>query len=171
MLATFAAPAAPATTLATVLPLARKKGLKVSVEASALPRFQADRDKVRQCLVNLCSNAVKFTQAGGSITVSAEKLADERIAMRVTDTGIGITEEHVDRVFDVFYQVDGSSTREYGGAGLGLAIVKSFVEAHGGEVGVTSIPGAGSTFSVVLPIRPAAVPALTPTGPIPAVRR
>jgi two-component system, NarL family, sensor histidine kinase BarA len=157
--------------VATVLPLARKKGLKVSVEASALPRFQADRDKVRQCLVNLCSNAVKFTQAGGSITVSAEKLSDERIAIRVTDTGIGITEEHVDRVFDVFYQVDGSSTREYGGAGLGLAIVKSFVEAHGGEVGVTSIPSAGSTFSVILPIRPAPVPAVTPTGPIPAVRR
>jgi len=157
--------------VATVLPLARKKGLKVAVEASSLPRFQADRDKLRQCLVNLCSNAVKFTQAGGSITVSAEKLADERIAIRVTDTGIGITEEHVDRVFDVFYQVDGSSTREYGGAGLGLAIVKSFVEAHGGEVGVTSIPGAGSTFSVVLPIRPAPVPAVTPTGPIPAVRR
>jgi two-component system sensor histidine kinase BarA len=157
--------------VATVLPLARKKGLKVAVEAGTLPRFQADRDKLRQCLVNLCSNAVKFTPAGGSITVSAEKLPEERIAIRVTDTGIGITDEHVDRVFDVFYQVDGSSTREYGGAGLGLAIVKSFVEAHGGEVGVTSVSGSGSTFSLVLPIRPPPAPAVTPTGAIPVVRR
>jgi two-component system sensor histidine kinase BarA len=157
--------------VATVLPLARKKGLKVAVEAGQLPRFHADRDKVRQCLVNLCSNSVKFTPAGGSITVAAEKLPEERIAIRVTDTGIGIPEEHVDRVFDVFYQVDGSSTREYGGAGLGLAIVKSFVEAHGGEVGVKSTPGAGSTFSVILPIRPPPTPAVTPTGNIPVVRR
>jgi two-component system, NarL family, sensor histidine kinase BarA len=157
--------------VATVLPLARKKGLKVSCEPGNLPRFHADRDKVRQCLVNLCSNAVKFTPAGGNIAVTAEKLPDERIAMRVTDTGIGITDEHVNRVFEVFYQVDGSSTREYGGAGLGLAIVKSFVEAHGGEVSVTTTPGSGSTFSVVLPIRPPPSPAVTPTGPIPVVRR
>jgi two-component system sensor histidine kinase BarA len=121
--------------------------------------------------VNLCSNAVKFTPAGGSITVAAEKLPDERIAIRVTDTGIGIGDEHLGRVFDVFYQVDGSSTREYGGAGLGLAIVKSFVEAHGGEVAVRSSPGTGSTFSVVLPIRPPPMPAITPTGDLPVVGR
>jgi signal transduction histidine kinase len=107
---------------------------------------------------------VKFTPAGGTITVSAELLADGRVAFRVTDTGIGISEEHIDRVFDVFYQVDGSSTREYGGAGLGLAIVKSFVDAHGGSVGVASTPGRGSVFSVVLPVRPPPAPALTPTG-------
>jgi signal transduction histidine kinase len=157
--------------VATVLPLARKKGLKVVCEPGQIPRFQADRDKVRQCLVNLCSNAVKFTPAGGSITVAAERMPEDRIAIHVTDTGIGISDEHVNRVFDVFYQVDGSSTREYGGAGLGLAIVKSFVEAHGGEVSVHSAPGSGSTFSVVLPIKPPPSPALTPTGPMPAVGR
>jgi two-component system sensor histidine kinase BarA len=150
--------------VATVLPLARKKGLKVTCAPAAVPRLHADRDKVRQCLVNLCSNAVKFTPAGGTITVSAELLADERIAFRVADTGIGISEEHLERVFDVFYQVDGSSTREYGGAGLGLAIVKSFVDAHGGTVSVESTPGQGSVFSVVLPVRPPPAPALTPTG-------
>jgi signal transduction histidine kinase len=155
--------------VATVLPLARKKGIKVSCEPGTIPRFQADRDKVRQCLVNLCSNAVKFTQAGGSITVSAESLPAERIALHVTDTGIGISEEHVDRVFDVFYQVDGSSTREYGGAGLGLAIVKSFVEAHGGEVSVRSKVGQGSVFTLVLPVRAAPTVAVTPTGPVPGV--
>ncbi|HEY6097799.1 MAG TPA: ATP-binding protein, partial [Anaeromyxobacter sp.] len=157
--------------VATVLPLARKKGLKVACEPGQMPRFQADRDKVRQCLVNLCSNAVKFTPAGGNIVVTAEKLREERIAIRVIDTGIGISDEHVNRVFDVFYQVDGSSTREYGGAGLGLAIVKSFVEAHGGEVSVKSAPGSGSTFSMVLPIRPAPSPAMTPTGPMTPVPR
>jgi two-component system, NarL family, sensor histidine kinase BarA len=155
--------------VATVLPLARKKGLKVSCEPAALPRFQADRDKIRQCLVNLCSNAVKFTPAGGNITVSAEALPGRLVALRVADDGIGIPEEHVDRVFDVFYQVDGSSTREYGGAGLGLAIVRSFAEAHGGQVSVSSAAGTGSTFSLVLPALPAPTCAFTPAGPLPAL--
>ena len=128
----------------------------------------ADRDKLRQCLVNLCSNAVKFTPAGGSITVRGEVLAGERLAVHVADTGIGIGEEHLAKVFDVFYQVDGSSTREYGGAGLGLAIVKSFVEAHGGEVQVRSSPNGGSTFSLVLPLRPAGAPALAATPTVAA---
>ncbi len=158
--------------VATILPLARKKGLKVACEPGGLPRVHCDREKIRQCLLNLCSNAVKFTPAGGTITVSAEALGTDRIALRVADSGMGIGEEHLSRVFDVFYQVDGSSTREYGGAGLGLAIVKSFVDAHGGEVSVESKVGAGSTFSVVLPMGPpAATPAVTPVKPTPAVGR
>jgi signal transduction histidine kinase len=150
--------------VATVLPLARKKGLKVACEPPRVPRIQADRDKLRQCLVNLCSNAVKFTPAGGRITVSADAEGNGRVAIHVADTGIGIGEEHLERVFDVFYQVDGSSTREYGGAGLGLAIVRSFVEAHGGEVRVRSKAGEGSVFTIVLPLNPPPSPALTPTG-------
>jgi signal transduction histidine kinase len=150
--------------VATVLPLARKKGLTLTCDPGALPRVNADRDKVRQCLVNLCSNAVKFTPAGGAIHVSAEPLVNERLAISVTDSGIGIAEEHLGKVFDVFYQVDGSSTREYGGAGLGLAIVKSFVEAHGGEVRVRSLLGSGTTFTVVLPMRAHVAPALTPAA-------
>jgi signal transduction histidine kinase len=145
--------------VATLLPVARKKGIRVACEPAALPRIMADRDKLRQCLVNLCSNAVKFTPAGGSITVRGD-LAGERLALHVADTGIGIAEEHLAKVFDVFYQVDGSSTREYGGAGLGLSIVRSFVEAHGGEVTVRSNPGQGSTFTLLLPIRAAVAPAL-----------
>jgi signal transduction histidine kinase len=151
--------------VATVLPIARKKGVKVLCEPGTPPRVQGDREKLRQCLVNLCSNAVKFTQAGGTVTVSAEVVPEKRVAMRVVDTGIGITPEHLSRVFDVFYQVDGSTTREYGGAGLGLAIVKSFVEAHGGEVTAASEQGRGSTFSVVLPVHPRAEPAITPVTP------
>jgi signal transduction histidine kinase len=151
--------------VATVLPLARKKGLKVACEPSSIPRIQADRDKLRQCLVNLCSNAVKFTPSGGTITVSAETVGTDRIAIRVQDSGIGIPDEHLAKVFDVFYQVDGSSTREYGGAGLGLAIVKSYIEAHGGDVTVRSTPGAGSTFVIGLPVNPTpSAPAVTPTG-------
>jgi signal transduction histidine kinase len=156
--------------VATVLPLARKKGLRVACEPATIPRIQADRDKLRQCLVNLCSNAVKFTPAGGVITVAAEAEGPDRVAIRVSDNGIGISEEHLDKVFDVFYQVDGSSTREYGGAGLGLAIVRSFVEAHGGKVHVRSTPGNGSVFVMTLPVNPPVPgPALTPTG-LPSVR-
>jgi signal transduction histidine kinase len=151
--------------VATVLPLARKKGLKVACEPPTIPRIHADRDKLRQCLVNLCSNAVKFTQPGGVITVAAEPVGREKVAIRVADTGIGIAEEHVDKVFEVFYQVDGSSTREYGGAGLGLAIVKSFVEAHGGSVQVRSVLGQGSVFTLTLPVNPSGPgPTFTPAG-------
>ena len=150
--------------VATVLPLARKKGVKVVWEPSPLPRIHCDRDKVRQCIVNLVNNAVKFTPAGGQVTVDARPLPGERVALQVADTGIGIAPDHLARVFDVFYQVDGSSTREYGGAGLGLAIVKSYVEAHGGEIKVESAPGKGSTFTVVLPVRAAAGPVVSPVG-------
>ena len=151
--------------VATVLPLARKKGLKVSCEPAPALRLSGDREKLRQCLINLASNAVKFTPAGGTLTVYSEVLPGEKVALRVTDTGIGIADEHLDRIFDVFYQVDGSSTREYGGAGLGLAIVKSFAEAHGGQITASSRPGAGSTFSLVLPLRPRSEPAITPVMP------
>jgi len=139
--------------VATVVPQARKKGIKIAYDPTHLPRVQCDREKIRQCLVNLAANAVKFTPSGGAITFGAHALAGDRVALVVSDTGIGIGEDHLDRVFDVFYQVDSSSTREYGGAGLGLAIVKSFIQAHGGEVSVTSKLGSGSTFTVVLPVR------------------
>ncbi len=140
----------------TVHPLAMKKQVEViCAPAEGLPPVHGDRDKLRQCLVNLVSNAVKFTPAGGRVTVASLLDPDGRVAVAVSDTGIGIAPEHQERVFDVFYQVDGSNTREYGGAGLGLAIVKSFVEAHGGEVKVVSRPGEGSTFTVLLPVRAA----------------
>ncbi len=149
--------------VATVMPLARKKGLKVAWEPTALPRVHCDREKVRQCLINLVNNAVKFTPAGGRVSLEARPLPGERVGLVVTDSGIGIAAPDLARVFEVFYQVDSSSTREYGGAGLGLAIVKSYVEAHGGEVTVESAVGQGTTFTLVLPLRAAAV-ALTGSG-------
>jgi len=138
--------------VATVMPLARKKGLRLTWQPAALPRVQCDREKIRQCLINLVNNAVKFTPAGGAVTVEARQLSGDRVGLSVTDTGIGISPQHLPRVFDVFYQVDGSSTREFGGAGLGLAIVKSYVEAHGGEVSVESTVGKCTTFTLVLPV-------------------
>jgi two-component system sensor histidine kinase BarA len=144
--------------ISTLLPLARKKSLNVTCEPKdGLPKAHWDSEKLRQCLINLVSNAVKFTPAGGSVTVTAGVHAGDRLAISVADSGVGIAEEHLPRIWDVFYQVDGSSTREYGGAGLGLAIVKSFVEAHGGEVQVVSVPEGGSTFTIVLPQRAALV--------------
>ncbi len=148
--------------VATVMPLARKKGLKVMWQPSPLPRIYCDREKIRQCLINLVNNAVKFTQAGGQVMLEARPLPGDRIGLVVTDTGIGIGADHLPRVFDVFYQVDSSSTREYGGAGLGLAIVKSYVDAHGGEVQVESMVGKGTSFTVVLPLRAAAAAVSVP---------
>jgi signal transduction histidine kinase len=148
--------------VATVMPLARKKGLAMAWEPAALPRVYCDREKIRQCLINLVSNAVKFTPGGGTVSLEAKLLVGEKVSLQVADTGIGIAADHLPRVFDVFYQVDGSSTREYGGAGLGLAIVKSYVEAHGGEVTVESSVGRGTTFTLVLPLRAVAV---SVTGP------
>jgi len=149
--------------VSAVLPQAQKKRLRVDVSLPpSLDRPSVDRDKLRQCLVNLLANAVKFTPEGGRIgvSVSAEAPAgfmpaDTRAwAIIVADTGIGIPPEQRDRIFESFYQVDQSSTRQYGGAGLGLAIVRSFVEGHGGKVRVDSEVGKGSRFTLVLPYAP-----------------
>jgi signal transduction histidine kinase len=153
---------------ATFLPQARKQGVQISADVERdLPAMACDREKVRQAMLNLLSNALKFTPRGGSIRVVARRAPGDRIGIDVEDSGIGIAEEHLGRIFDVFYQVDGSNTREYGGAGLGLAIVKSFAEAHGGEVQVRSVVGQGSTFTLLLP-REAASGRGRAVAPVPA---
>jgi signal transduction histidine kinase len=108
---------------------------------------------LRRVLDNLLGNALKFTPAGGALNV---RLGQEgtQLVLQVSDTGIGIPKDKVERIFDRFYQVDGSMTRQYGGVGLGLALVKEIVEAHGGDVSVTSQVGQGSTFRVTLPVLP-----------------
>jgi two-component system sensor histidine kinase BarA len=143
--------------VSTVRPQAQKKELLLDLQTSAdTPDIHVDVYKVRQVLINLLGNAVKFTPVAGTITVAtaAATLASTGqagVRFEVRDTGIGIPADKLGRIFDVFFQVDNTSTREYGGTGLGLAIVKSFVESHGGEVAVTSELGAGSTFTFVLP--------------------
>jgi two-component system phosphate regulon sensor histidine kinase PhoR len=103
-----------------------------------------------QVFSNLIDNAVKFTPEKGKITVKARE-EDDFIQIDVSDTGIGIEEEHLPRIFERFYRVDKARSREMGGTGLGLAIVKHIVHANKGKVSVKSEPGKGSTFSVFLP--------------------
>jgi signal transduction histidine kinase/response regulator RpfG family c-di-GMP phosphodiesterase len=131
--------------------LASQVNLKLANE-TADTRVDADRDQMRQLVLHLGSNAVKFTPPGGTMTFRLDGDARE-ITLRVEDTGIGIPEQALERIFERFYQVDSSLVRRYGGAGLGLAICKSIVDWHGGRVFATSTPGQGSCFTVVLPRR------------------
>ena len=116
-----------------------------------LPPVTADRDRITQVLDNLLANAIKFSPVGGTITFGLRRQGDAILAS-VADTGIGIPREQLGRVFERFYQVDGSATRRFGGAGVGLAIVKRIVEAHGGRIWVESELGKGSTFYFTIPL-------------------
>lgn len=102
--------------------------------------------------MNLAINALKFTDPGGLVRLSA-RVEGETLVYEVSDNGVGIPEEAIGRIFDRFYQVDSSSTRRHDGSGLGLAIAKQIVELHGGTLTVVSELGAGSCFSVRLPIK------------------
>ena len=134
-------------TLAMVLPEAGRKGLTVDLQPREdLPRaVLADAGRLRQVLLNLLGNAVKFVDQG-RVTLRCSPDTAGRLRFEVTDTGVGIAPEDVDRLFRRFSQVDGSNTRQHGGSGLGLAISKALVEAMGGEIGVESLVGQGSTF-------------------------
>ena len=130
---------------------AEEKGLKFSCDIQAgTPRFlQGDPGRLRQILLNLATNAIKFTKEGYvRVKASLKETQGDAISIRfsVTDTGIGIKEEHQSRLFEEFTQADPSTTRLYGGTGLGLAICRSLVTLMGGEIGVRSAPGLGSTF-------------------------
>ncbi|MFT4624134.1 MAG: putative ATPase/signal transduction histidine kinase/class 3 adenylate cyclase [Myxococcota bacterium] len=122
----------------------------VNAVPESLPAVFGDRDRLEQVLVNLVGNAVKFT-AAGSITVSAEGVGDGRLALRVSDTGIGIPAEDLGRIFDVFEQGADDISATYGGTGLGLSVAQELVTLHEGTLSVTSELGSGSTFSVELP--------------------
>jgi len=110
-----------------------------------------DKDKVEKVIVNLISNAFKFTASGGSITVGVESDSKRGGRVSVADTGVGIPPVHLPHVFDRFYQIDGSHTRRQEGNGIGLSLVKGLVELHGGTIDVSSEVGVGSTFTVWLP--------------------
>ncbi len=118
-----------------------------------VPLVMADSRRARQVLRNLVENAVKYSPDGGEIVISAQAKQDD-LQVCVSDTGIGIDAEQLDRIFDRFFQVDSASTRQVGGSGLGLSISKAIVEAHGGSIWVDSQPGAGSTFYFTLPLAP-----------------
>jgi len=120
--------------------------------------------ELQSAFSNLVSNAVRYTPGGGRVVVSVEPTPDRRLEFRVRDTGPGIAAEHLPRLTERFYRVDRSRSRETGGTGLGLAIVKHVVQRHGGELKIASTPGAGSTFSIVLPASRVRPLELTPPG-------
>lgn len=130
---------------------AQKAGLALDGEiAPDVPPVRGDPISLRRVLDNLLGNACKFTPPGGRIVVRLCQ-KEGRVTLQVADNGIGISESQLGRIFERFYQVDGSETRRYSGMGLGLALVKDIVEAHGGQVAAASKVGDGTTFTVVLP--------------------
>ena len=124
--------------------------VQLQIAAEDLPAVNVDADRMTQVLVNLLDNALRYTPAGGQISLTAGITADG-VEMVVKDTGPGIPQEDLDHLFERFYRGDKSRQREEGGSGLGLAIAKSLVESQGGEIRVESKPGEGAAFIIELP--------------------
>jgi len=143
-------------------PIAREKKLELIIDNKFKPTdaFETDKMRLEQIIKNLLSNALKFT-ASGSVQLSIQPVTgdDSSIEFSVTDTGVGIPKEKQEMVFEAFKQADGSTKRKFGGTGLGLSISRELARLLGGEIKLTSEPGKGSTFTVILPkIKPATVP-------------
>jgi CheY-like chemotaxis protein len=134
-------------------PAAAERGLHItlSYDVALPPVVQGDPFRIRQVMLNLVGNAVKFTDSG-AVRIEVSRLDSGAAKISVVDTGIGISAEQLQRLFRRFTQADSSTTRRYGGTGLGLAISKTLVELMGGHIGVDSRPGSGSTFWFTLPL-------------------
>jgi signal transduction histidine kinase len=136
----------------TIEPLAAKNANKVAVKCDgAIGTLHADQMRLRQALLNLMSNANKFTERGTIAIDARQRQEDGSISISVADTGIGMTPEQMGKLFQEFSQADASTTRKYGGTGLGLAISKRFCQMMGGDITVESEPSRGSTFTIRLP--------------------
>jgi signal transduction histidine kinase len=126
--------------------------IQFELETLSVPPLLADSDLLRQVIVNLLDNAVKFSPQGGVVRIRAQ-VEDGQAIVAVSDDGIGIPPEKLPRLFERFYQVDGSATRRYGGMGIGLALCRAIVQAHGGRIWAESRgEGHGSSFYVSLPL-------------------
>jgi PAS domain S-box-containing protein len=131
---------------------AQRAGLKLKLTlADNLPALNADERRITQVLLNLATNAVKFTPSGGTVTISADVEASGNLVLSVADTGIGISEKDLERVFEPFVQVNRSAHPQQEGAGLGLSICKNLIELHQGRIEVSSKPQRGTTVRVILP--------------------
>ena len=151
-LSEFDLPGALQSVVSLVRERAQRHGIALKIDlASGLGAIRADERKLKQIMLNLLSNAVKFTPDGGAITVVAKPIG-QMVEVAVTDTGAGIAPEDLPVVFEEFKQVGSDSARKAEGTGLGLPLAKRLVELHGGEIGVESEPGAGSTFRFTLPV-------------------
>lgn len=137
-------------TIRLMQPLAEKKRLTLQREGVAALMAKVDEQKIKQLMLILVDNAVKYTPEGGSVTVRLTEPAAGKILFSVEDTGIGIAPEDQERIFDRFYRVDKARSREMGGNGLGLAIAREIVHLHDGAIKVTSRSGEGTTFTVTL---------------------
>jgi hypothetical protein len=153
-------------------PAANAKDVTLRAELEAIPgTVYGDHNRLQQVIWNLVTNAIKFTPAGGTITVRLRP-CDTNVLLEVSDTGIGITPEVLPHIFERFRQGDSSLTRAYGGLGLGLAIVRHLVELHGGLIAAASRgSGAGATFTVRLPFQPEPQPSAWEAAASQAVRR
>ena len=129
--------------------LAKSKNIKIEYEKKNINLY-CDKDKITQALVNILSNAIRYSNQGSTIFIE-EKLKDNKVIISIEDQGIGISEEDLKYVFERFYRADKSRTRATGGTGIGLTIVKSIVSSHGGEVKLESKLGEGSKFTIILP--------------------
>jgi two-component system, OmpR family, sensor histidine kinase SenX3 len=139
--------------LARLRPAARRKNITLSwklSDSTAPYIIRGDETQLTSMLANLVDNAVKYTPPGGQVEVIGESNESE-VVMRISDTGIGIPEKNLARIFERFYRVDKARSKQTGGTGLGLSIVRHVAENHGGRVTVESVPGEGSTFTIYLP--------------------
>jgi len=134
-----------------MMPQAERAGLTLEVEyPESLPPVLADAERIQRVTTNLLHNAIKFTPAGGCVTLFARRENEDRVVIAVRDTGVGIAPEEQARIFERFYKAD--RARSSGGTGLGLAIAKHIVQAHRGQIWVESVEGRGSTFYFSLPV-------------------
>ncbi|MDN4525512.1 HAMP domain-containing sensor histidine kinase [Fictibacillus fluitans] len=127
-----------------------QKGVMLS-SSNADIQLPLDKKRMMQVFINLLSNALKFTPAGGTVTVATKKL-DSKAQIIITDTGIGISDEEAQKVFERFYRTEKSRNRRYGGSGIGLAIAKQLVEAHEGRIWIESVPEKGTAVYITLPL-------------------
>jgi signal transduction histidine kinase len=137
-------------TVDSMQPLATERELELSVTASRGMHISGDRDQLRQLVVILVDNALRYTPPGGSVHVEVARL-NGSVAIAITDTGIGIEHHELEKVFDRFYRADEARNRDSGGTGLGLSIARQLANEHGGRLTAESNPGRGSTFTVRLP--------------------